>query len=88
VRRGMMRGKSRSIWLLLLLLAVGITIGGVIGDILSDKVAFLSYSYPIGLKQPVHLDLNVIDLTFGLMLDINIASIIGLVIAIILYRKL
>ena len=39
-----------------------------------------------GLSTPVNLDLQVINITFGLMFKINIASILGIVIAIFLYR--
>ncbi len=83
-----MRGKGRSISLLLLLLIVGIVLGGIIGYLLSDKIPFLSYSYAIGLKNPIHLDLNVIDLTFGLMIDVNVASVIGLLLALLIYKRL
>ncbi|MTI48517.1 DUF4321 domain-containing protein [Sporosalibacterium faouarense] len=83
-----MRSSGRNPLVLLIVLAVGLVIGGVIGDILGDSVAFLGYSYPIGLSTPLHLDLNVLDLTFGLMIDVNVASAIGLVLAFLLYKKL
>ena len=83
-----MRGKNRSIGLMIFLLAIGVVIGGVVGDLLGDKVPLLSYSYPIGLKQPVYLDLSVIRLTFGLLIDINVASVIGLGLSYYMYRKL
>jgi uncharacterized protein DUF4321 len=83
-----MRGKGRSTSLLLLLLILGVVLGGIIGELLSDKVPFLSYSYPIGLKNPVHLDLSVIDLTFGLIIDINVASAVGFLLAFLMYRRL
>ncbi len=40
-----------------------------------------------GLSNPITLDLNIVKLTFGLQLKINIASIIGMAIAIFIYRK-
>ncbi len=83
-----MMGKNRNPLVLLIFLAIGIVIGGVIGDLLGDVVPFLSYSYPIGLSSPLHLDLSVLDLTFGLMLDVNVASAIGLILAYLMYRKL
>ena len=49
---------------------------------------WLSYGQQFGLKEPLILELNVISITFGLMLNINIASIIGLAIALFLYRKI
>ncbi|EOC99830.1 DUF4321 domain-containing protein [Caldisalinibacter kiritimatiensis] len=82
-----MRARNRNTLLLITLLIVGIIIGGILGDILSDQVPFLNKSYPIGF-QPVHIDLNVIDMTFGLMIDINVASIIGIVLAILIFKRI
>ena len=41
-----------------------------------------------GLESPIVLDLGLLVLTFGLQIQISIASIIGVVLAIIIYRKL
>ncbi|WP_432664226.1 DUF4321 domain-containing protein [Wukongibacter baidiensis] len=82
-----MRGKNRNPWLLLLLLLVGLVIGGVIGDIFRDSIKWLGYSKSIGL-EPTPLDLNVIKLTFGFTMKINLASVIGLVISIIIFNRL
>ena len=41
-----------------------------------------------GLDEPVVLDLGILVLTFGLSVRITIASIIGMVLAIIIYRFL
>ena len=83
-----MRSNGKSTLILLILLAIGIVIGGVIGDLLGDIVPFLSYSYPIGLDTPLHLDLSVISLVFGLKIDVNVASAIGLILAYLMYRKI
>ncbi len=83
-----MRSNGKSTLILLILLAIGIVIGGVIGDLLADMVPFLSYSYPIGLDAPLHLDLSVISLVFGLKIDVNVASAIGLILAYLMYRKI
>lgn len=83
-----MRSSGRNPLILLIVLAIGLVIGGVIGKILGDILPFLALSYPIGLKPPLHLDLNVIDLTFGLIIDVNVASAIGLILAFFLYKKL
>lgn len=83
-----MKPRNRSLALLFVLIITGIVLGGIIGDLLSDKVPLLAYSYPIGLKTPLHLDLRVIELTFGLVIDINIASVVGFIIAFIMYKRL
>lgn len=53
-----------------------------------DFLWWLSYGQEFGLTSPILLDLNVITLTFGMTFKINIASIIGMVVAIFIYRKI
>ena len=84
-----MAAKSRNFWILLLFIFAGLVVGGLIGEVAGniDFLWWLSYGQSFGLSSPIVLDLNVMELTFGLMIKINIASIIGLIVAIILYRK-
>ena len=84
-----MATKDKSIWILLIFICSGLVIGGLIGEMAAqvDWLNWLSYGQKFGLKDPLVLELNVISITFGLMLNINIASIIGLAIAIFLYKK-
>ncbi|MGN0350330.1 MAG: DUF4321 domain-containing protein [Roseburia sp.] len=75
-------------WALFLLLLAGIVLGGFIGE-LASQVSFLSwlgYGQSFGLTSPIVLDLGILVLTFGLNIKITIASIIGVLIAIIIYR--
>ena len=85
-----MATKDKSIWILLIFICSGLVIGGLIGEMAAqvDWLNWLSYGQKFGLKDPLVLELNVISITFGLMLNINIASIIGLAIAIFLYKKI
>lgn len=83
-----MRTRNRNLALLIALAIIGVVLGSVIGDLLSDKIPLLAYSYPIGIKTPMHLDLSVIELTFGLVIDINIASVIGFLLAFLMYKRL
>lgn len=85
-----MAAKDKSIWILLIFICSGLVIGGLLGEMASqvDWLNWLSYGQQFGLKEPLMLELNVISVTFGLMLNINIASIIGLAIALFLYRKI
>jgi len=41
-----------------------------------------------GIAPPAVLDLKVVSLTFGLTLKINLASLLGIVLALVIYRKL
>ncbi|MBQ4233216.1 MAG: DUF4321 domain-containing protein [Lachnospiraceae bacterium] len=79
---------TKSKWTLLLLLLAGVVLGSFIG-ILCEKVSFLSwlsYGQSFGLSKPFVLDLGIMCLTFGLTIQINLASILGILIAILIYR--
>ncbi len=71
-------------WVLVLLILVGFVIGGFIGTFFDGS--FLNYGRSFGLNSPVVLDLGFIVLTFGLTIQITIASVIGVVIALVIYR--
>ena len=61
-------------------------LGNLAGQV--DFLWWLSYGETFGLSEPITLDLQVIQLTFGLMFEINISSIIGMVLAIFIYKKI
>ncbi len=84
-----MATREKNIWILIVFILCGIVVGGLLGDLASkvDFLWWLSYGESFGFSNPISLDLNVIQLTFGLMFKINIASIIGMVLAIFIYRK-
>lgn len=85
-----MATRDKSIWILLIFICSGLVIGGLLGQMASqiDWLSWLSYGQTFGLQEPLVLELNVIKITFGLMLNINIASIIGMAIALFLYKKI
>ncbi len=85
-----MATREKNIWILILFILCGIVVGGLLGE-LAGKVDFLwwlSYGQNFGLEDPITLNLQVISLTFALMLKINISSIIGMVLAIFIYKKI
>ena len=85
-----MATREKNIWILVLFILSGIVVGGLLGDLASNisYLSWLSYGEQFGLANPIELDLNVVKLTFGLMVKINIASIIGIVLAIFIYKKI
>lgn len=84
-----MATRDKNIWILIVFILSGLVIGGLLGELASrvDFLWWLSYGQSFGLTDPLSLDLNIIKVTFGLQLKINIASIIGMAIAIFIYRK-
>ena len=77
---------GKNSWALFLLLLTGIVLGGFIG-MLAEGVPALSW-LGYGLDTPIVVNLGLLVITFGLTIKITIASIIGVVIAIIIYRFL
>lgn len=81
---------NKSKWTLLLILLSGIVLGGFLGYLCRNIgwLSWLAYGQTFGLSSPVVLDLGIMVFTFGLTISINIASIIGIIIGIIIYKKL
>ena len=84
-----MATREKNIWILILFILCGIVVGGLLGELASNVsfLSWLSYGEEFGLSTPLELDFNVIKVTFALMFKINIASIIGIVLAIFVYKK-
>lgn len=84
-----MATRDKNIWILLVFLLAGLVLGGLLGEVASqvDFLWWLSYGKGFGLTSPVELDFNVITITFKLWFKMNVASIIGMAIAIFIYRK-
>lgn len=85
--------KKSSLVLLLLMLA-GVVLGGFIGHLAKDIswLSWLNYGQNFGINaadgSAFVLNLGVLTLQFGLSIKITIASIIGIILAFFLYRKL
>lgn len=84
-----MATREKNIWILLLFILSGLVVGGLLGELAKsvDFLWWLSFGQEFGISNPITIDLQVLQVTFGLMFNINIASIIGMVLAIFIYRK-
>ena len=82
--------RSKSSWIIIIVMLIGLVIGTVIGSYCSgiSALSWLDYGQVFGITSPLVLDLGVFVLTLGLTIKINIASIIGIVISFIIYRLL
>lgn len=85
-----MATKEKNIWVFLIFILSGLVVGGLIGELASkvNWLWWLSYSQSFGLENPIVLDLSVMKITFALMFKISISSIIGMVLAIFIYKKI
>ena len=84
-----MSTREKNVWILLIFILSGLVIGGLLGDLASkgDWLWWLGFGEEFGLQNPIVLDLSILKITFALMFKINIASIIGIGLAIFIYRK-
>ena len=79
---------SKNAWALFLLLLAGVVLGGFIGELAKGvpALSWLGYGQSFGIDDPIVLGVMVI--TFGLSIKITMASIIGVILSIIIYRFL
>ena len=86
----MRKAGSKNAWVLLILMLAGIVVGGFIGNLASGTsgLNWLAYGQSFGLDSPIVLNLGILVITFGLTIKITIASIIGMIIAGLIYRFL
>lgn len=82
--------KDKGRWIVILFILSGLVIGGLIGNLAGniDWLWWLAFGDEFGLQSPLVLDLSVITITFGLTININIASIIGVIVALFIYKKM
>lgn len=81
-----MRKSGNSIYFILLLLT-SVIVGTILGKALSEYLPVLNYGESIGFG-PATLDLSIFSVTFGFSANLTVAGIIGILIAIIAYKKL
>ena len=90
-----MTKSSGKTWILLLLILCGIVIGSFLGHLTKDVswLSWLDYGMNFGIGSEsgtgaLLLNLGALTLTFGVSIKITIASIIGVIIAVFIYRKI
>ena len=73
---------SKNAWALFLLILSGVVLGCFIGTLAKGvpALSWLSYGQSFGIDEPI--------ITFGLSIKITMASIIGVILSIIIYRFL
>lgn len=71
-------------WVFVILVLIGFVIGRFIGTYFEGT--FLNYGQTFGLSNPIELNLGFIVFTFGLKIQITIASVIGVIISLVVYK--
>lgn len=64
----------------------GIVLGGFIGSLFPSS--FLNFGQTFGLTSPMVLDFGILSITFALSIRISLASILGIALALLIYRIL
>ena len=80
--------RTKNAWVLILLMLAGIVLGSFIANLAQGVPGFswLAFGQAFGLNNPLVLDLGILVITFGLTIKITIASIIGIVLAAVIYH--
>ncbi len=80
--------RNKNFWILLILILAGIVLGGFIGNMTAGvpMLSWLSFGQSFGIDPAINLDLGILVITFGLSIKITMASIIGIVIALLVFR--
>ena len=78
----------RNFWILLIMLLAGIVLGGFMGQMAEGIpwLGWLNFGQSFGLDSPLVVNFGILVITFGLTIKITMASIIGVAIALIIYR--
>ena len=80
--------RNKNFWILLIMLLTGIVLGGFMGQ-LAEGVSWLSwlnFGQSFGLDSPLVVNFGILVVTFDLTIKITMASIIGVAVALIIYR--
>ncbi|HOA81008.1 MAG TPA: DUF4321 domain-containing protein [Defluviitaleaceae bacterium] len=82
--------KGKNNWVLFIFILMGIVIGGFIGHYLGQAPYFewINFGKEFGFDAPAALDLQIIYIEIAFKIEITIASILGVIAAILIYRKI
>lgn len=83
----MAKNSNKSVAFMIIMLIIGLIIGGFLGAFFGKYLPALSYGYNLGVSNHTW-DLGVLKFTFGFMMKVNVFSVIGIIIAYFLYKKL
>jgi len=68
---------------------MGIIFGGFVGEMVQNIswLNFLSFGKELGMKEPFVINLDAMRLTFGVMFKLNVASILGFALSLLVIKK-
>ena len=80
----------KNFWILLIMLLAGIVLGRLMGQLANgiSWLSWLNFGQSFGLDSPLVINFGILVITLGLTIKITMASIIGIAIALIIYRMI
>ena len=80
--------RYKNAWVLLVMILAGVVLGGFIGQATQEIswLSWLNFGQSFGLNTPLVLNLGILVVTFGLTIRITMASLIGVAVALLIYR--
>jgi hypothetical protein len=77
-------------WIFVVVILAGAMLGSVVADALGHftYLAPLGHSVAFGVDPPVTLDLRVVTLTLGFVVRLNLATVLGIIAALYVFRAL
>jgi hypothetical protein len=85
---------QRGLGLVVLVILAGLVIGSLLGELLGQILPagfaqdLFTRGPTIGIAPPMTLDLRLLSLTLGMALKVNVAGVLGIVIAALVLRRL
>ena len=78
----------KNFWILLIMLLAGVVLGGFMGQLANgiSWLSWLNFGQSFGLDSPLVINFGILVITLGLTIKITMASIIGIAVALIIYR--
>jgi uncharacterized protein DUF4321 len=84
----------RGLGLLLLAIVVGLIVGSLLGELLAQFVSspwakeVLTRGPMLGIAPPATLDLRLLSVTFGILFKVNALGVLGIIVAVIIVRRI
>ncbi|SDF21133.1 DUF4321 domain-containing protein [Sporolituus thermophilus] len=86
-------GRNKGVGTLVLFLVTGAVLGGVLGEVIAGStlmagiVPYLIKTYPVFDFPPVTINLYVLRLVIGFAFHPNLISLLGVIVALVLFRR-
>jgi hypothetical protein len=75
-------------------IVAGLVMGSLLGELFGQVVSapwlrdLLTRGPTIGLTTPATLDLKLLAVTFGMVFKVNVVGVLGIIIAVVIFRRL